>query len=134
MQTKLSDGSVIVCGFVARDAETKQVGEKQSTLTTFGIKVGERQNGSDKEAVWANCQAWHDLGRYAAQIRKGDVVFAIGKLNVREYEGKTYKNVDCEYISIQGKADRATPQPPVFDKDNDLGVDVTVFDDDGVPF
>lgn len=133
MQTKLSDGSVIVCGFVPKDAETKQVGEKQCTLTTFGIKVGERQNGSNKEAVWANCQAWHDLGHYAAQIRKGDVVFAVGKLDVREYEGKTYKNVNCEYISIQGKADRAAPQPPTFDT-ADLPVDATVFDDDGVPF
>lgn len=133
MQTMLKDGSVLVCGFVPKDAETKQVGEKQSTLTTFGIKVGERQNGGEKEAVWANCQAWHDLGRYAAQIRKGDVVFAVGKLDVREYEGKTYKNVNCEYISIQGKADRAAPQPPTFDT-ADLPVDATIFDDDGVPF
>ena len=42
MQTKLSDGSVMICGILAKDAEYKQVGDKNSSLTKFSIKVGER--------------------------------------------------------------------------------------------
>ena len=52
MQTKLGDGSVMICGIVGKDAETKRVGEKNSVMTKFSVKAGDRTDQSgDKKAV-----------------------------------------------------------------------------------
>ena len=37
------DGSVMICGFLGKDAEHKTVGDKNSSLTKFGVMVGEKQ-------------------------------------------------------------------------------------------
>ena len=49
MQTKLSDGSVMVCGVLPKDAEYKTVGQNNSSLTKFSVKVGERINPDASE-------------------------------------------------------------------------------------
>lgn len=100
MYSKLQDGSFMVCGFVARDAETKKT-QTGKTLTNFSVKVADVPTADgNKEAKWTNCQAWHDVARVAQSIKKGDVVLAVGKMQEREHEGKKYKNLVCEFISI----------------------------------
>ena len=136
MQTKFNDGSVMICGYVPNDAEVRRVGTKDTLRTTFGAKVGERPDGT---AVWANCQCWGSIANYAAQIKKGDTVLAIGKLNTytSEKTGKTYTNLECEYVAIQPKATApaaAPAQAPTQALDPcDLSVS-DVFSDDGDPF
>lgn len=106
MYSKLQDGNFIISGFVARDAEMK-TSQNGKTYTKWGVKVGEKPSqtqGERGEAIWTNCIAWHDMARYAGQIKKGDTVFCIGKLETSEYEGKTYKTLNCEYVNIMGKA------------------------------
>ena len=39
MQGKLQDGSIIICGVLGKDAEYKTVGDKNSSLTKFSVKV-----------------------------------------------------------------------------------------------
>lgn len=106
MYSKLQDGSFIVAGYIARDAEMKQT-QTGKTYTTWSVKVGEKPpttEGERGEAIWTNCKAWHDLARLAATIKKGDTVLCIGKIETSEYQGKTYKTLVCEYISIMGAA------------------------------
>lgn len=101
MYSKLQDGNFIVCGYVARNAELKTVGEKHSSLCRWSVKAGEKGDGDDKEAIWVNCQAWHDKARSAAAIQKGDTVLCVGKLEKNTgNDGKVYKNLVCEFISI----------------------------------
>lgn len=129
MQTMFKDGSVMICGFVARDAEHRS----DKAPYTFSVKVGERDTGGDKpDAIWVSCKSWH---AYAGQIRKGDTVFAVGKIDTyTNNEGKTYKNLDCEYVAIQGKGGAPAPAPAAA-PDADLGDDYEqLFSDDGVPF
>ena len=135
MQTKFNDGSVMVCGYVPNDAEVRRVGEKNTLRATFSVKVGERPDG---DAIWANCQCWRSTANYAAQIKKGDIVLAIGTLNTytSEKDGKTYTNLQCEYVAIQPKA--AAPAAPATAPANapdpgDLSVS-DVLSDDGIPF
>lgn len=133
MQTKFNDGSVMVCGFVPNDAELRRVGEKKTLCATFGVKVGERPDGT---AVWANCQCWGAMANYAAQIVKGDSVLAIGTLSTytSQQNGKTYTNLNCEYVAIQPKAEApAAPAPAPTPDPGDLSVS-DVFSDDGIPF
>ena len=132
MQTKFNDGSVMICGYVPNDAEVRRVGEKNTLRVTFGVKVGERP---DETAIWANCQCWGSIANYAAQITKGDTVLAIGKLTsyTSEKNGKTYTDLECEYVAIQPKAAApAAPAAPAQDP-GDLSVS-DVLSDDGIPF
>lgn len=138
MQTKLPDGSVMVCGMLPRDAELKQGTSrtgKPYTLTTFSVKAGER----DGEAIWVSCQCWHELARYAATLRKGDTVFAIGHIEERSSGDKTYKNLVCEFVIAQPTAAEQAGQeltaysaPPV--PTIEPGADYEKFDEQGIPF
>lgn len=106
MQTKCGDGSVMISGILGKDAETKRVGEKQSVLTKFSVKVGERAvEGSDKkQAVWVNCIAWNDIGKAASTLKKGDSVFAVGKIRKYSYngnDGQEHEGVElvCDFLT-----------------------------------
>ena len=121
MQTKLSDGTILAAGACGRDPEFRVVGEKQARKCTVGLAVGRRPDpdGDRPITVWANVVAWHGLASILAAARKGDPVFVIGKLKSREYNGKTYTDLEAEYISVasvsaaaaQPAAPEAPPQP-----------------------
>lgn len=112
MQTKLSDGSVMVCGVLPRDAEYKTVGQNNSSLTTFGVKVGERTSldaGSKPDAVWCNCVCWHAVARAAQNLKKNDVVLCVGKIKVENYtdnngKAQTAKKLVCELVLTMTQA------------------------------
>lgn len=140
MYSKLQDGSIIIAGFVAQDSEMK-TSQNNKTYTRWSVKVGTKpaQNQNDRgEAIWTNCMAWHDLARYAANIKKGDSVMCVGKIETNDYNGKTYKTLNCEYINIMGKAAAAgaTPQQaPAAAADNDILAQFEEILGDGeVPF
>lgn len=137
MYSKLQDGSFMVSGFVAKDAETK-TSQNGKTYTKWSVKVATKpaQNEGERgEAIWTNCIAWHDQARAASAIKKGDTVFCIGKLETNDYDGKTYKTLNCEYIGIMGK----TPAAPAATQDsNTAAMDLSDFEeilsDGDVPF
>lgn len=126
MYSILQDGSFIICGFAAQDSEMK-TSQNGKTYTKWSVKVGDKpsqEQGRRGEAIWTNCIAWHDLARLAGTIRKGDTVLAAGKLESSEYNGKTYKTLNCEYLNIMAKtavprqnsAPMQTPVPEGFDE------------------
>lgn len=101
MQAKLTDGSVMVCGTCGKDAEFKAVGEKNSRKCTVSLAVGKRQDGGgNPSTVWCNVIAWRDLASLLAPARKGDAVFVVGRLKSREYNGKTYTDLEAEFVSV----------------------------------
>lgn len=130
MYSKLQDGSFIVCGYVARDSELKTVGEKHSSLCRWSVKVGEEVKPSGKkEAKWTNCQAWHDIARYAATIKKGDTVLCVGRLEKSiGSDGKEYKNLVCEFVSVMKAVpkEQSVVLPP--EGENEL-VDLTEYEE-----
>lgn len=100
---KLQSGEFMVIGALPKDAELKQVGQKNSSKTSFSVKVSEsvKPDGS-KEANWTNCVAWHDMARICAEFCKGDVVLAVGKIEEREWEGKKYKDLVVSFAVKAG--------------------------------
>ena len=138
MQARLPDGSVIISGFLAKDAEYKQVGGNNSSLTKFAVKVGERQpkvQGERGEAVWVSCQCWHSVARATKALKKFDVVLCVGKVEKKAYTSKDgEEKVDvhllCEAVCVQPTAEAAPPQ--------ELGGDLSDFEevlnDEGTPF
>lgn len=137
MYSKLQDGSFIITGFVAKDAEMKK-SQNGKTYTNWSVKVGEKPSavqGERGEAIWTNCRAWHDAARYAAQIKKGDSVMVVGRIETSEYEEKTYKTLNAEFISIMGKAAPAAVQAAqAADTYTDLSQFEEILSDGDVPF
>lgn len=126
MQTKLPDGSIMVCGGCSKDAELQIVGEKGSRKCSVGIAAGKR----NEETVWVNVVAWHNLASILCAARKGDPVFVIGKLETREYNGKEYKDLVAEFVnvcSVSAVAANPAPMPAA-------GFEELADDDEVLPF
>lgn len=119
-QGKLQDGSILIAGMCGRDAELRLVGEKQNRFCSVGVAVGKRPptdpNGK-AETIWCEVKAWHNLASILSLARKGDSVFAIGRIESREHNGKVYKELIAEYLSVASMncaaASPATMQPPL---------------------
>jgi single-stranded DNA-binding protein len=113
MLVKLGD-SVIAVGTVSKDAEFKNVGDKQTAKCSFSLAAGKRKvDGEDNlQTIWVTCVCWRNVADTAREIIKGDVVFAIGKVESREYNGKEYNDLVCEFISVMGA--NTTQQIPNF--------------------
>lgn len=117
MKARLPDGSVIISGFLAKDAEYKQVGGNNSSLTKFSVKVGERQpkvQGERGEAVWVSCQCWHSVARATKALKKFDVVFCVGKVEKKPYtskdgEEKVDVHLVCEAVFCTAYRRSSTP-------------------------
>ena len=137
MYSKLQDGSFMICGFVAKDSEMK-TSQNNKTYTRWSVKVGTKpaQNQNDRgEAIWTNCMAWHDLARYAANIKKGDTVMCVGKIETSDYNGTTYKTLNCEYVSIMGKATAGAAPAQSAPTDNGILAEYEeILGADDVPF
>lgn len=142
MQTKLSDGSVMICGILGKDAEYKQVGEKNSSLTKFSIKVGERppaQQGEKPQAIWANVQCWHSVARAAQAFKKLDTVLVIGKVENKPYTAKdgttkTDTHVNAEFVIGMPNVAVASSAPPLANLDGFEDAYDVLGNDDTVPF
>lgn len=131
MQARLPDGSVIISGFLAKDAEYKQVGGNNSSLTKFSVKVGERQpkvQGERGEAVWVSCQCWHSVARATKALKKFDVEKK--PYTSKDGEEKVDVHLVCEAVFVQPTAEAAPPQ--------ELGGDLSDFEevlnDEETPF
>lgn len=134
MQTKLPDGSVMVCGVLPKDAEYRTVGQNNSSLTMFSVKCGERktENEDKPKAIWCNCKAWHDVARVAKSLKKGDCVFCVGRIDVyKSDDGKEYRNLVCEFIAPMAKQQIQTT---VSNNSDSIPQDFEEITDDGVPF
>jgi len=120
MQVKFPDGSVMVCGGAAADGELKFVGADNKRVCKLGLAVGKRQDadgGTTPKTVWCNVTAWHGLAPILASACKGDSVLAIGRVKTHEYNGKTYAELNADYISVASVSD-STPahaSPPTSD-------------------
>lgn len=95
MYIRLSkNGEYLVAGKVSRNATVKQVGSKQITLCEFGVYAGKDENG---KKIYVNCKAWDDLGGVLSELQENDPFCGVGKLETREYNGKTYSNLVLDW-------------------------------------
>lgn len=140
MQSKLGEG-VIITGTLPRDAESRYTA-KGTLVVEFGAKVGERGEGDNKQAIWANCVAFGKVAEFAQGLQKGDIVLVIGKTKVEEYtkngEEKKVTKLICEFISVMGgvaPAHKSVPVvPPEIAYSAPFGGFVPIDDDDDLPF
>lgn len=108
----LKNGYFLATGTVVRDAVLKYIGERKTPITEFGIAAGKRK---DSTTIFIDLKCWRELAMYASLACKGDAVAAIGTIEEREYNGKVYKKLVCEWLNIPvGEATAsAAPMPGV---------------------
>lgn len=75
-------------GRAGSDPQIKKIGEKD--LATFSVAYSERYKDQD-QTTWFNCEAWGHLANLVStQLKKGDKITVIGKIQINQHEGKTY--------------------------------------------
>ena len=75
-------------GRAGSDPQIKKIGEKG--LATFSVAYSERYKDQD-QVTWFNCEVWGQLANLVStQLKKGDKVTVIGKIQINQHEGKTY--------------------------------------------
>lgn len=76
--------SITIMGNVGRDPETKQIGQKGTTCTSFSVAVSEKR---DAPPTWFRCQAFGKVAEIIAQhVHKGSQVLVSGKIECRKYQ------------------------------------------------
>lgn len=118
-------GGVIVAGRATRDAEVQKVGAKQTLRAKFGLAIGKNEKD---ETIYADVVAWRHLAEYAACVVKGAAVIVAGHIVTHEYNGKTYTELEADWLDCKGELNQA--YQPMADVQGEF---VQVQDDD-LPF
>ena len=136
MIIRTSSKDVIASGIVPSDATFQIVGPKNSSLTKWGIKVGETGEGDSRTATWLNCTAWNRIADEAKTIQKGDSVLICGTEATRSYvnrdgENKQSTETTVDFFSVL----KTTPREPLqTTEENTKAILDAVEDDKDLPF
>lgn len=89
---------VMLHGELARDPEIRSAGQKQ--VLKFDVKARRVQNDAGKwETLYVQVNVWRSIDQWDGMLKKDDSVTVYArKLEEREYNGKTYYNVDADDI------------------------------------
>ena len=84
-QERLKDGynHVMLVGNLTRDPELRYT-PQGTAVTRLSLAINEkyttRQGGEQEKVHYVEAQAWRELAEYAAELKKGDGAFLIGRL------------------------------------------------------
>lgn len=93
--------TALVAGRAAQDGERRTTGSGKA-YATVSVKAFGRRDGT---AAFLTVKAWDSEGaaRLSA-LRKGDPLLAVGRIDRREYNGKTYTDLVCDFVVTQKAA------------------------------
>jgi single-stranded DNA-binding protein len=126
----LKSGSNIVASGTIGKVDYKEVGQKNTPLTTIGLAVGKK----DDTTIWISCNFWGRHANIANNFNKGDVLLVSGIVSTFEANtGKKYEQCQVEFYSLLGKeivqdtnkTNSRTAKTPA---------DLNPIDDDDLPF
>ena len=85
---------------LGKDAETRVAGKGTVTGFSCASDVG---FGDRKTTMWFSASIWGARGeKLAAHLTKGKLVFLSGELSTREYNDKTYMEINVSNIDFAG--------------------------------
>ena len=95
IQTKTG---VQITGEIRTDPEVRPAGQKE--VLKFDLKASSTKGPDGKwQSFFVGVNAWHGIAERDGMYQKGDVVTVTAReLKSREYNGKTYYNVDADSI------------------------------------
>lgn len=104
---KLGKSLYGVVGSVSRGAELRNT-QNGKTFAKFFVKAGKRD---DDSWIYVDCKAWGPLAGYCADLQKGDPFIGVGRIESREYEGKTYTDLVLDWCNSPMLATAAEAPP-----------------------
>lgn len=123
----LKSGSYIIASGSVGKVDYKEVGQKNTPLTTIGLAVGKK----DDTTIWISCNFWGRHANVANSFNKGDVLLVSGIVSIfKANTGKEYEQCQVEYYSVLGK----NTEPQKAEKKNITADDLKPIEDDDLPF
>jgi len=106
--------NISIAGTVGKDAETRTT-QGGSNVTSWSIAVNGYANG-EKTTDWFDVSMWGRRGEQAKQFAtKGAKLAVSGELSTREYNGKTYLQVNANDFTPMGGGQGGGNQPGGYD-------------------
>lgn len=87
---------VLLTGRAIRDGEDATVNKPCAR-----VSVAAKQE-PDGSTLFVTVKGWRDRYRDVLRIRRGDQILAYGRYASREYNGKLYRDLDADFITISG--------------------------------
>lgn len=78
-------------------------------LGSVSVILCKRQDGT---TAWLNVKGWGSLARKIARLSKGDHFLAAGRLENRDYNGKTYTDLVADLVLVP-ESTESGPRMPV---------------------
>lgn len=91
--------SCVFSGNLARDPETRQVGDQALTTFTLAVQCGW---GDKQSTLWLRCNLW-GRQKLAQYLHKGDRITVSGELSQREYtaqDGTTRTSLELRIADL----------------------------------
>lgn len=103
-----SDGTIEVVGTVTKEPEAKLVGEKETLIVNFNLAIS---RWKEENQSYCSCSAFGKVANAILDMKKGDIVHAIGKYEKRSYTDRNgldqvKKNLACDFVSILKKNEK----------------------------
>lgn len=91
---KLSETDRLIWGEVSRDAQIVST-KNGGFFVKFSVCAGADKNGEKK---YIDCKSFlKGVASYAKDLQRGDPILAVGRMESREYEGKTYWDLNLGF-------------------------------------
>lgn len=97
--------NITIGGNVGKDAEVRTT-QNGSRVTSFSLGVN-HYDGKENQTIWFDVSMWGKRGEAIEQFaKKGAKLCVSGDLSTREYNGKTYLQVNAsDFTPMGGKPD-----------------------------
>lgn len=99
VQTK---NGIMLHGEIAKDPVIRDAGQKR--VLKFDLKASRTQDETGKwQSFFVGVNLWHGIDQWDGMLQKGDQVTVFAqKLKEREYNGKSYYDVDADDVQPGG--------------------------------
>lgn len=78
-------GFACISGKITSEPKYQEVGKNSTPMCTAGVLVDRRGEGQSAQSVFADVKAWNDLALLLKDCRKGDFLFATGKVRTESW-------------------------------------------------
>lgn len=120
----------LICGRAAKDGQiyATQSGKEVGSVS---VPAYDKQDGT---TAWLTVKGWGHWARLLANVRKGDSVFAVGRVESHDYEGKTYNDLVADYVCVSASTAGQTPAQSAYAAPVPTDNFTEIEDDGELPF
>ena len=85
---KISISNIVIAGNLTKDVEVREVSGKKVANFTVAVSRPYKNDEGNYESDFYDCQVWGGQAEYMARGKKGDVAWAVGRHEARNWTDK----------------------------------------------